>query len=137
MNPIDVFWTRCEGPIVFGVNDCCMTVADVILAAGGPDLMAEYRGRYKTRLGFVRAFRKAGYQELPEACVATFAVHGVAVMEPKDFDVSIIGHMDAARSMVRSPAFYHSGSWLLRTDEGAAAFLHSALVGAPEIYRVI
>lgn len=120
MSPLDVFWTRCEGPIVFGVNDCCMTVADVILAAGGPDLMAEYRGRYSTRLGFVRAFRKAGHLDLSEAVTASFAAHGAEVDAPRDFDVAVVTYLsDGERTA--APAVFHSGFWLVRTDTGALA----------------
>lgn len=120
MSPLDVFWTRCEGPIVFGVNDCCMTVADVILAAGGPDLMAEYRGRYSTRIGFVRAFRKAGHLDLSEAVTASFTAHGTEVDAPRDFDVAVVTYLsDGERTA--APAVFHSGFWFVRTDTGALA----------------
>lgn len=119
-DPLSLFWTRCEGPIVFGANDCCMTVADVILAAGGPDLMAEYRGRYTTRLGFVRAFRKAGYSELSEAVTASFASHGVEVDEPRDFDVAVVTYLNNGERTA-APAVFHSGFWFVRTDSGALA----------------
>lgn len=132
MSPLDVFWTRCEGPIVFGVNDCCMTVADVILAAGGPDLMAEYRGRYSTRIGFVRAFRKAGHLDLSEAVTASFTAHGTEVDAPRDFDVAVVTYLsDGERAT--SPAFYSSGFWCLRSERGMVAS-----EGSPDvIWRVI
>src|SRR5262245_4335752 len=75
-SPVDVFWDRCEGPIRFGVNDCCIALADTILAAGGPDLMAGYRGRYSTAIGFARAFRRAGHETLAAACEAAFRANG-------------------------------------------------------------
>lgn len=129
---ISLFWDRCEGQIVYGVNDCCMTVADVILAAGGPDLMAPYRGRYKTQLGFMRAFRKAGHRDLPAATLEQFARCGSQVDEPRDFDVAVVSYL-ADGEPAYSPAFYHGGFWCLRTDRGALCTDGSGKT----IYRVI
>lgn len=132
MTPLDVFWERCEGPIVYGANDCCMTLADVIMAAGGPDLMASYRGRYSTRLGFVRAFRKAGHMALDKAATTEFRRCGQPVAEPRDFDVAIVAYADGGRRQV-SPAFFHSGFWCLRSERGMLAS-----EGSPEnIWRVL
>lgn len=117
MTPLDLFWQRCEGPIVYGVNDCCMVVADVIVAAGGPDLMASYRGRYRTRLGFVRALRKGGHASLSEAVTATLEQHGKRVEVPRDFDLAMVAYLDNG-DPVASPAFYHSGFWCLRSERG-------------------
>jgi len=131
-DPLDLFWQRCEGPKAYGVNDCCMTLADVILAAGGPDLMAQHRGRYRTRLGFVRAVRKAGHQSLPDAILAVFAAHGKQVDEPRDFDVAMVGFMQDGEPTI-APAFFHSGFWMLRDDSGALCTEAENL----SIYRVI
>ncbi|MFC5385200.1 DUF6950 family protein [Aquamicrobium segne] len=115
--PLDVFWSRCEGQIVFGQNDCCMVVADVIVAAGGPDMMASYRGRYSTRLGFIRAFRKMGHVSLDAAVMAEFSRYGHLVSAPQDFDVAVVSYADGDRPMT-SPAFFHSGFWCLRSERG-------------------
>lgn len=131
-DPLGLFWDRCEGPIVYGVNDCCMTLADVILAAGGPDLMEPYRGRYKTRLGFVRAFRKEGHTTLPGASIAMLEAHGKPVDAPRDFDVALVMYLDGSEH-VASPSFFHSGLWLLRTERGALCTEGSGTL----IYRVI
>jgi len=132
MTPVDLFWDRCEGPIIFGVNDCCMVVADVIAAAGGPDLMEPHRGHYRTRLGFVRAFRKAGHSSLADAVSAAFAARGRQVDEPRDFDVAVVAYLDNGER-VTSPSFFHSGFWCLRTERGAMCS-----EGAPDrIWRMI
>lgn len=131
MTPVDLFWNRCEGPLVYGVNDCCMVVADVVVAAGGPDLMADYRGRYRTRLGFIRAFRKAGHTSLAEAATAMLAATGERVENPRDFDVAVVTYLDTGEK-VTSPAFYHSGYWCLRSERGAVCS-----EGSPEqIWRI-
>lgn len=131
-DPVDLFWNRCEGPIIYGANDCCMTVADVLVAAGGPDLMASYRGRYKTRLGFVRAFRKAGHASLSDAVTATLGAHGRIVEEPRDFDVAVVTYLDTG-SPAASPAFFHSGFWCFRSERGGVCSEAAGLT----IYRVI
>lgn len=132
MTPVDLFWNRCEGPITYGVNDCCMTLADVILAAGGPDLMDSYRGHYRTRLGFVRAFRKAGHNSLMEAASAMLAVKGEFVDEPRDFDVAVVTYHDTGER-VTSPAFFHSGYWCCRSERGGICTEASGM----SIFRVI
>lgn len=117
MTPLEVYWFRCEGPVVFGVNDCCITVADVIVAAGGPDLMAEYRGRYSTRIGFVRAIRRAGFASLADAVRAAFDALGEAVDAPRNFDVALVTYLSGGERAT-SPAFYHSGFWCARNENG-------------------
>lgn len=117
---MDLFWARCEGPIVFGVNDCCMTLADVLAAEGLPDLMAGYRGRYTTRRGFVRALRAAGHRTLVDGITAAFSTHGRRVDVPARLDVAMVSHFDAVtQSEIVSPAFFDAGFWFLRTDSGA------------------
>lgn len=136
MTPLDLFWDRCEGPIRFGINDCCMVVADVVLAAGGADLMAGYRGRYKTARGFVRAFRREGHTTLRDACEGAFHANGRQVQHPQDFDVAVVEHFNLTeQKTVASPAILIGGFWMARTDRGGAAF------DAPDldrpIYRII
>jgi len=132
MTALELFWERCEGSILYGHNDCCITLADVIVAAGGPDLMAQYRGRYKTRLGFVRAYRKVGHRSLDDAAAAEFERFGHEADLPRDFDVAIVSYADGSKRQI-SPAFFHSGFWCLRSERGMMASK-----GAPEkIWRVI
>ncbi len=134
---LDLFWDRCEGSISFGVNDCCMVVADVVRAAGGPDLMAAYRGRYRTARGFVRAFRREGHETLHEACEASFAGNGKRVQKPQDFDVAMVGYRDRVKGMVASPGFFHGGFWCVRSEHGGLVLNQSIFEGTPQIYRVI
>jgi hypothetical protein len=131
---MDVFWDGCEGPITFGVNDCCMVTADVILAAGGPDLMAPYRGRYASARGFVRAFRRAGHQTLPAASLAMLQEKGREVFDPRNFDVAVVAYFDKSLEKPSvSPGIFHSGFWHVRTDKGAMVLAD----GASLIHRVI
>ena len=137
MSPVDLFWDRCEGSIRFGVNDCCMVVADVVLTAGGPDLMAGYRGRYRTARGFVRAFRREGHKTLHAACEAAFSANGRLVYDPVNFDVAVVEHFElTTNKTMASPAVFIGGSWLFRTDRGGAAILPAAFRQNPTIFRL-
>jgi len=139
LSPADLFWDRCEGPIRFGVNDCCMVVADVVMAAGGRDLMSVYRGRYRTARGFVRAFRSQGHATLHAACDGVLLACGREVYDPQEFDVAVIEHFDLTIcKTVSSPSVFMGGVWCFRTDMGGAAVLPSAFKDKlPTIYRIL
>lgn len=132
MTGLEVFWERCEGPVSFGANDCCMTIADVILAEGGPDLMEGYRGRYTTRRGYLRAIHREGHGSVAAAAEAMLARVGTPVSVPCNFDVAVASYL-ADGKVVQSPAFFHGGFWCLRSDAGMFA-----AQGEPStIYRVL
>lgn len=44
----------------WGTSDCCMFPADAIKAVTGFDFAEEFRGKYKTELGSLRALKKYG-----------------------------------------------------------------------------
>lgn len=133
MTPLDVFFERCEGPIVFGKNDCCIALADTILAAGGPDLMRGYRGRYRTKIGYLRVARREGFSTVESAAVGMLTASGSPVDVPQQFDVAMVKYRDARGGSLVSPAFYHSGRWNLRGERGLVS-----ISGEPsQIYRVI
>jgi len=134
-DPLDLFWDCCEGPIAYGVNDCCMVVADVVVASGRSDLMAGYRGRYATARGFVRAFRRGGHEALPDACEAAFAEHGGQVQAPADFDVAVVQYPHAGK-IVASPAFFYGGFWHLRSEAGGMVLSHDTFEGDPKLFRI-
>lgn len=53
--------TRGETPFEYGANDCCLFVADAVLAMTGVDFAAaDFRGRYKTEAGAYKALKKFG-----------------------------------------------------------------------------
>jgi hypothetical protein len=116
----DLFWARAEGGIVFGRNDCCLTVADVLAAEGRVDLMTPYRGRYKTRRGFARLIARTGHRSLADAVAASFSAHGHRVDVPARLDVALVKFFDAVtQSEVVSPAIFDAGFWFMRSDSGA------------------
>lgn len=134
MSALDVFWDGCEGPIRFGVNDCCLVTADVILAAGGPDLMQGYRGRYSTAHGFVRAFRRGGHETLVDASLAMLRSAGRQVQQPANFDVGLVTYLDGPqRKPLTSPGFFHGGFWHIRSTLGGLILAD----GATHIHRIL
>lgn len=134
MSAINIYWDGCEGAIRFGVNDCCLVTADVIRAAGGPDLMAGYRGRYATQRGFVRAFRRRGHRSLQDAALAMLRAHGRPVEAPSDFDVGLVTYLDGPKWLaLTSPGFFLGGFWHVRSTAGALILAD----GATQIHRVL
>ena len=59
-------------PFAWGHNDCCTFAAGAVKAMTGEDMMAEFRGRYATSRGSVRALRKFGAGTLAGTLTAKF-----------------------------------------------------------------
>lgn len=78
-------------PFAYGRHDCCTFASGAVLAMTGIDAMAEFRGRYRSVAGSVRALRKLGKGTLAATLDAKFP--------PVD------------------PAFAHRGDLVL-TDDG-------------------
>jgi hypothetical protein len=51
-------------PFEWGVNDCCLFVADMTIAITGVDPAATFRGTYKTELGAMKALKKQGFDDV-------------------------------------------------------------------------
>lgn len=47
-------------PFEWGKKDCCLAVGDIIKVYTDEDLAEEFRGKYKTALGSVRALKRYG-----------------------------------------------------------------------------
>jgi len=50
--------------VAWGKMDCCIYVAGAVEAITGTDPMADFRGRYRTSAGALRALRKIGSGDL-------------------------------------------------------------------------
>ena len=72
-----------ERPFCWGENDCCLFVADVCLAACDKDPAAEYRGRYRTKIGAKRVLAKT-HGDIPAALDAMFERIPVAMAQRGD-----------------------------------------------------
>ncbi len=62
----DLITERYNYPFVWGTTDCAGFSADVILLVTGIDILAEYRGRYKTAIGAARIMKRVGGNGLEE-----------------------------------------------------------------------
>lgn len=49
-----------DTPFAWGRHDCCLFAAGAVIAMTGIDLMGEFRGRYRTPRGAIRALRRHG-----------------------------------------------------------------------------
>lgn len=74
-------------PFAWGRHDCCTFAAGAVLAMTGVDPMPEFRGRYTTARGSVRALRRIGAGDLAgtldrkfEPVAAALAQRGDIVM---------------------------------------------------------
>lgn len=119
------FDARIDACRSYGVNDCCVSVADVIAAAWRCDPMALFRGTYHSRIGYRLALRRRGFRGR-NALVAAIEHGALAagavpsdVRSPLDFDLGIVG-VPEANAVLAVPAFRLSGLWHAQTREGLA-----------------
>lgn len=59
-------------PFAYGKNDCCYFCFGAVIAATGEDRMAEFRGKYRTLAGSLRALRDIGAGDLESTMNAKF-----------------------------------------------------------------
>ena len=63
-------------PFEWGGNDCAAGLAaNLVLALTGVDVAADYRGRYKTRAGALRAMKAAGFASLGDLAASFLPEH--------------------------------------------------------------
>lgn len=124
----DRFLSLCAGPVRFGINDCAAAVAEAITAAGGPDLYAPWRGRYRSAAGFVRMLKGDGFKHVGAAATRRFALLGKRVGEARDLDCAVIELGGAL-----APAIRFDGWWHVRGHDG-----HVAMQATPDgIWRFV
>ena len=63
---------RRDVPFEWGTNDCCLFVSDAALAMTGIDPAVDFRGKYKTELGAMRAIKKQGYDSIESVLTGVF-----------------------------------------------------------------
>jgi hypothetical protein len=69
---------RATTPFTWGDNDCCTFAADAIHAITGTDIAADFRGKYTTEIGALRAIAKVtGGTTVADAAAYCAAKHGL------------------------------------------------------------
>lgn len=102
------------GPMVWGVDDCCLWVCDLIAAQTGVDLAAPLRG-YSSRLGAARKLREFAAGGLPEAAIKIARQHGCKPAgKPYGGDLWAVVVTPAGVGL----AVWHGSGWLGRTADG-------------------
>lgn len=98
----------------YGVDDCCLWVADIVIAHGGPDLAQPFRG-YTSKTGAAMRLRRYAGGGLLEA----------AQKRASELDLKIIRQdwRDGDVGLVTNPAghlmaLFYQGRWLARTGSG-------------------
>lgn len=131
---MDIFLKRCEQPWARCLNDCFSAPADQLFETFGVDVMARFRGRYKTALGYMRAVKKAGYEDEIEAFECEMKKAGFELCNPPytNFDTGIIRYLEGVK-LISAPAIMHSGMWNIRSKSGWLAL--SADTEAEKVYR--
>lgn len=122
MHPaLDTFYRLAAGAVVFGVNDCGLTAAEVLAAAGRGDAYARWRGRYKTMRGFLRVVRNDGLRTLADAVRQSADDMGWQEIPPgmvRDFDL-VLCCVRIGGDVIEAPGVAWRGFFLVRTDDGA------------------
>lgn len=99
-------------PFAWGKSDCCTSIADLIKDTHGYDPMRYFRGRYRSKSGFVRMLHTDGYATIYEALVDVARDHDWR--EPTTDDASIGIDQDRTAIYVR----HESGFWIARSMTG-------------------
>jgi len=66
----------------WGRHDCALAACSIVQAITGTDPAAQFRGRYTTARGALRALRSAGYDDLEAAAAALAEEHGFREIAP-------------------------------------------------------
>lgn len=72
----DAIAGRQDMPFAEGKHDCCLAAADVIEAMTGVDLMADFRGRYRSAAGAHRLLVSEGKGTLLKTLISLVPAHG-------------------------------------------------------------
>ncbi|MBD2842713.1 DUF6950 family protein [Erythrobacter rubeus] len=80
-------------PHDYGSNDCALFASDAVLAMTGVDPAHDFRGRYTTKIGSVRALRSIGNGDLESTFSARFDEKPVSFAQRGDlvFDGEAVG----------------------------------------------
>lgn len=107
-----------ETAFAWGVADCLLSLADIVLDARGYDPAAPFRNRYSTRIGAVRVTR--AYGGFDGALEAMAWDCGWREIRPRDALVGDIGLLDGASRTVGG-VIKDVNLWIGRKEHGFIA----------------
>ena len=100
-------------PFVWGVSDCCLAVADCLVALGLPDPTKEYRGKYASAAEFFEmAAPKGGFEKV----IAT-GMRECGYIEDPDGFVGLVETALGPTACIKS-----QGYWWAKSEYGAQGF---------------
>ena len=59
-----------DKPFKWGEHDCCLFAANAVVAMGGQDYAADFRGKYRTKTGALRALKRYGKGDIASTMTA-------------------------------------------------------------------
>lgn len=111
LDPAIERWDRV--PFCWGVEDCALSVADVLRAGLGFDPAARLRDRYTSARGYLRVLRREGWRNL-DGCIAALAADfGWVSIDPTEAQPGDLGILPHA--IGRTCALHYRGAfWIAR-----------------------
>jgi len=77
-------------PGEWGVSDCIVTAAACVAAVTGVDIMAPWRGRYKTEAGAARLMRKEGCANVEDVLGKLFGLPPIGRLMARRGDLVVV-----------------------------------------------
>lgn len=111
-----------DTPGIWGKSDCIMTAAAGIEAVTGTDIMAPWRGRYRTEAGAARWMRKGGCKDVEGLLRDFFGLPPVGRLLAQRGDVGVV-----ERDGALCAGFMCDQGFLVRTETGRAILPQTAI----------
>jgi hypothetical protein len=84
--------SRQSVPFSYGSHDCCLFVADAVIAMTGTDLALQFRTKYRTRLGALRRLNinRGGVAAIASAVMIAYRCPEIAIRAAGRGDVILL-----------------------------------------------
>lgn len=112
-------------------DDCTVWVADWVLLQTGQDPMAEWRGAYSNRFGYLRLLRRQGGLGLCAARgLASIGARQIDPSEAQPGDVGLVSILLASGAIDSAMGIRGCYAWLLKTTTGICRYPTSHALAA-------
>lgn len=117
-----------RGPVSWGVDDCCIFVADIIKKTHHIDIMYGHRD-YHSKSEGIRHFRSMGHHDLLDFALAHAERLGLGIVDlsrrPQPLDIGITPGIGGPALSI-----YFGDHWITRADHGVVVNPHYYAVRA-------